>query len=179
MRRAIPALLAVLVAAVAAAGCGDSGSSSTVPSKAEYKTTYASLNTQINQLGAAISNALTKSAGKSNKEISKEFNDLADRVQETAKKVDDATPPADPAIEKQQAALVAGLNTAADDLAAIGKAAGKKDLKGAGAAAGKFARDNPLVAKPHIELNRIVLGIKPAPAKTGGGTPKTTTTTAP
>ena len=138
MRRALSALLAVVAAAVAVAGCGDSGSSNTVPSKAEYKQTYASLNSEINALGLAVGNAINKSNGKSNKAIAKEFNDLADRTRAAAKKIDDATPPADANIQKQQAALVAGLNTAADDLDAISKASAKKDFKAAGTAAGKL-----------------------------------------
>jgi hypothetical protein len=175
MRRALSALLAVVAAAVAVAGCGDSGSSTTVPSKAEYKATYASLNSDINALGVSISNAINKSSGKSNKAIAKEFNDLADRTHAAAKKVDDATPPDDATIQKQQAALVAGLNTAADDLAAIGKASEKKDLKAAGTAAGKFTRDNAGVANPHLQLNKIVLGLVPAPVKTTTKAPTTTT----
>lgn len=179
MRRAIPALLAVLVAAVAVVGCGGSDNSSTVPSKAEYKTTYASLNSEINALGLAVGKAIKNSSGKSNKAIAKEFNDLADRSRAAAKKVDDATPPADTNIRKQQAALVAGLNTAADDLDAISKAAAKKDFKAAGAAAGKLTRDNAGVANPRAQLNKIVLGIVPAPVKTTSTKAKTTTTTAP
>ena len=178
MRRALPALLAVLVAAVAVVGCGDSDSSSNVPSKAEYKQTYASLNKQIDALGAAVGAAVTGSGGKSNKALEKTFGDLADKTREAAQKVDDATPPDDAAIQKQQAALVKGLNVAADDLDAISTAAGKKDLKAAGTAAGKLTRDNAGVANPHRALNKLVLGIVPAPA-TGGGAPKTTTTTAP
>ena len=177
MRRALSALLAVFVAAVAVAGCGDSDSSSTVPSKAEYKATYAALDTDINALGLAVSNALNKSSGKSNKALEKTFGDLADKTRDLATKVDDATPPKDSAIQKQQAALVKGLNTAADDLDAISKAAGKKDLKGAGTAAGKLTRDNAGVAVPHAVLNKIVLGVVPAPVKTT--TKAATTTTAP
>ena len=178
MRRALSALLAVVVAAVAATGCGDSGSSTTVPSKAEYKQTYASLNSEINALGLAVGTAINKSSGKTNKAIAKEFGDLADRARAAAKKIDDATPPADANIKKQQAALVAGLNTAADDLDAISKASAKKDFKAAGTAAGKLTRDNAGVANPHAQLNKIVLGVVPAPVKT---TTKaaTTTTTAP
>ncbi len=176
MRRALSALLAVVVAAGAVAGCGDSGSSSTVPTKAEYKKTYAALNSDINALGLAISTAFNKSSGKSNKQIAKEFNDLADRTRATSKKIDGATPPADPAIQKQQALLVTGLKVAADDLQAIAKASGKKDLKAAGAAAGKFTRDNPGVANPHLQLNKIVLGLVPAPPKTTSTKAKTTTT---
>ena len=178
MRRALSALLAVLVAAVAAAGCGGSSTSNTVPSKAEYKQTYASLNTQINALGIAVGTAINKSTGKSNKAIATEFNDLADKSRALAKKIDDATPPDDAAIQKQQAALVAGLNTAADDLAAIGKASEKKDFKAAGTAAGKLTRDNAGVANPHAQLNKIVLGLVPAPVKTTTQA-TTTTTTAP
>ena len=177
MRRALSALLAVVAAAVAVAGCGDSGSSTTVPSKAEYKTTYASLNKQIDAVGLAVGTAINKSSGKSNKAIAKEFGDLADRARAAAKKVDDATPPADANIQKQQAALVKGLNTAADDLDAISKAAGKKDFKAAGTAAGKLTRDNAGVANPHAQLNKIVLGLVPAPVKTT--TKAATTTTAP
>ena len=80
MRRALSALLAVVAAAVAVAGCGDSGSSTTVPSKAEYKTTYASLNKQIDAVGLAVGTAINKSSGKTNKAIAKEFGDLADRA---------------------------------------------------------------------------------------------------
>jgi hypothetical protein len=177
MRRALPALLAVFVTAVAVVGCGDSGSSSTVPSKADYKATYASLNTDIDALGVAVGTAVNKSTGKSNKSLETTFGDLADRTRAAAKKVDDATPPADSAIQKQQTALVAGLNTAADDLDAISKAAGKKDLKAAGTAAGKLTRDNAGVAVPHAQLNKLVLGIVPAPVKTT--TKAATTTTAP
>jgi len=173
MRRALSALLAVVVAAVAVAGCGGSGSSNTVPSKAEYKQTYASLNSEINALGLAVGTAINKSSGKTNKAIAKEFGDLADRARAAAKKIDDATPPADANIKKQQAALVAGLNTAADDLDAISKASAKKDFK----AAGKLTRDNAGVANPHAQLNKIVLGVVPAPVKTT--TKPATTTTAP
>jgi hypothetical protein len=176
MRRALSALLAVVVAAFAVAGCGDSSSSNTVPSKAEYKQTYASLNKEIDTLGLAVGKAINNSSGKSNKAIAKEFNDLADQATALAKKIDDTTPPDDAAIRSAQAALVAGLNTAAGDLSAIGKASEKKDPKAAGAAAGKLTRDNAGVANPHAQLNKIVLGIVPAPVKTSGGSPKTTTT---
>jgi len=176
MRRALSALLAVVVAAFAVAGCGSSSNSNTVPSKAEYKQTYASLNTQINALGLAVGKAINNSTGKSNKAIAKEFNDLADQATAMAKKVDDATPPDDAAIKSAQTALVAGLNTAADDLSAIGKASAKKDFKAAGTAAGKLTRDNAGVANPHAQLNKIVLGIVPAPVKTTSTKAKTTTT---
>ena len=176
MRRALPALLAVLVAAGAVVGCGDSGSSSTVPTKAEYKTTYSSLSNELSSLGQAVGKAINGSAGKSNKAIASEFNDLADKSRAMAKKIDDATPPDDAAIQKQQAALVSGLNTAADDLDAIGNAAGKKDFKAAGTAAGKLTRDNALVSNPHAQLNKIVLGIVPKKPTT---TKTSTATTAP
>lgn len=179
MRRALPALLAVVVAAVAVAGCGDSGSSSTVPTKAEYKQTFAALHDQIDTLGVAIGKAVNGSAGKSDKAIQKEFNDLADQTHALAQKLDDATPPDDATIKKQQQALVAGLNTAADDLDAIGNAAGKKDFKAAGTAAGKLTRDNVLVSAPHTQLNKIVLGIVPKKPKATTTTKASTTTTAP
>ena len=168
---------ALLIALAGLAGCGGSSNSNTVPSKAEYKQTYASLNSNINALGLAVGTAINKSSGKSNKDIAKEFADLADRARAAAKKVDDATPPADANIQKQQAALVAGLNTAADDLDAISKASEKKDFKAAGTAAGKLTRDNAGVATPHAQLNKIVLGLVPAPVKTT--TKAATTTTAP
>ena len=177
MRRALSALLAVVVAAVVAAGCGGSSNSNTVPSKAEYKQTYASLNTQIDTLGVAVGKAINSSNGKSNKAIAKEFNDLADQTRALAKKFDNATPPNDAKIKSAQAALVSGLNTAADDLSAISKASDKKDFKAAGTAAGKLTRDNAGVANPHAQLNKIVLGIVPAPVKTT--TKAATTTTAP
>jgi len=179
MRRALPALLAVVVAALAVVGCGDSGSSSTVPTKAEYKQTFASLHSQIDTLGVAIGKAVNGSTGKSNKAIQKEFNDLADKTHALAQKIDDATPPADSTIAKQQAALVSGLNTVADDLDAIGNAAGKKDFKAAGTAAGKLTRDNALVANPHAQLNRIVLGIVPKKRPATTTTKASSTTTAP
>ena len=69
------------------------------------------------------------------------------------------------------------MGTAADDLDAISKGASKKDPRAAGTAAGKLTRDNAGVATPHAQLNKIVLGIVPAPVKTT--TKAATTTTAP
>jgi hypothetical protein len=162
MRRALIALLAVLVAALAVSGCGGSSKSNKVPTKAEYTQEFTPINAQIadlgKQVGAAVTGTSTK--GKSNKDIAKIFNDLADQVRSVAKKLDGTKPPAIPTIQTQQAALVAGLNTSADDLAAIGEAAGKKDLKAAGTAAVKLTKASPNVGKPRVAIDKE-LGIKP------------------
>ncbi len=179
MRRALPALLAVVVAAIAVVGCGGSGNSSTVPSKAEYKKTYASINSEINALGLAVGNAINKSSGKSNKAIAKEFNDLADRTRATANKVDDATPPADTNIQKQQAALVAGLNTAADDLDAIGKAAGQEGPQGRRHCRRQVHARQRRRREPARRAEQDRARDRPRPGEDHGAPAKTTTTTAP
>lgn len=171
MRRAISVLLILAVAALAVTGCGSGGDSSTTPSQAEYKQTYQALSKELTAVGTSVGDAMNQSAGKSNKQLETTFADLADRTRALAKKIGDTTPPANPKVKAAQEKLAAGLNTAADDLEAISTAAGKKNLRAAGTAAGKLARDNSAVSTPHRDLDLIVLGIKPAAA------PKQSTTT--
>ena len=168
MRRATPALLIAIAAAFALASCGGDDEPAT-PTKAEYKQTYTALSKELAIVGAAVGEAVAKSAGKSNKQLEKTFNTVAEQTRDIAGKFENATPPADPTVRTQQAKLVAGLNLAADDLEAISKAAGKKDLKAAGEAAAKLTRDNTAVSTPRVALEKA-LGIpQPKP-------PVTTTT---
>lgn len=173
MRRATFVLLAVLVAAIAVVGCGDSDSS-TVPTQAEYKQQFTAVSEQLSAVGAGVRTAVNASGGRSNKALEKTFAELADRTRAVASKIDDLTPPDDPTIKKNQAALVDGLNVAADNLEAISKAAGKKDLKAAGLAAAKLSRDDALVSGPRIALNKAVFGSAGGLPASAGGTPTTT-----
>lgn len=169
MRRATSALLIAIVAAFAVAACGGSDDSPP-PTKAEYKQTYTALSKELTATGTAVGDALNGTSGKTNKQIAKSFSEVADRVRAVATTFGDANPPDDAAVKTNRAKLVAGLNTVADDLDAISKAAGKNDLKAAGAAAVKLNKDEVLITRPKAALDKA-LGIpQPKP-------PTTTTTT--
>lgn len=158
MRRATLMLLAVLVAALAVAGCGD-GKNDTVPTKAEYKQDYAPISKEIAAIGVDVGAAINGASGKSDKQLSKTFGDLGDRTSKAADELDALTPPANPAIKTGHATLVKGLNASADTLEAISKAAEKNDLKAAGAAAAKLTGDAALIRVPRLALNKA-LGVK-------------------
>jgi len=170
MRRAILALLIALCAGLALAACGGDDSGGT-PTTAEYKATWTKLAEQLNQAGMAVSDAVSGKAGTTKDKLEKAFSTAADKTRDVADEVEDATPPDDPKIKDAQKDLVDALNKAADNLDDIGEAAGKGDLKAAGAAAAKLNEHNAAVTRPRAEIEKALGIAQPAPATT-----KTTTT---
>lgn len=170
MRRAILALLIALCAGFALTACGGDDSGGT-PTTAEYKATWTQLAEHLNEAGMAVSDAVSGKAGTTKEKLEKAFSTAADKTRDVADEIEDATPPDDPKIKAAQEKLVDALNDAAENLDEIGEAAGKNDLKAAGAAAAKLNERNAAVSGPRAEIEKA-LGIKqPAPATT-----QTTTT---
>lgn len=170
MRRAISVLLIAVVAAFTLAACGGSDDP-TPPTKAEYKQEYTALIKELATVSVAVRTAVNGSAGKSNKQLEKSFADVSDKTQAVADKFERLTPPDDSVIQAAHEKLTRGLSGFADNLAAISTAAGKNDLKAAGAAAAKLRAADEAVGRPKAALDSA-LGIKPPTQTTATTTTK-------
>lgn len=151
MRRALSALLIVVVAAFAMAGCGG-GDSAKPTSKADYKKTYAPLSVEIRGLGVVAGTALQNAKGQTSAAVASTFAALGKQADSIAKKLDAAAPPEDATLRKHHDALVAGLKEQAADLKAISAAVKKGDKTATNAAVKKLVADAKSVSEPQAAL---------------------------
>ena len=121
MRRAL--LLALLLIATAAIGCGES-------KEEKFDKEFRSLNGKIVSLGEDVGRATQGASSKSNVQIEREFGGLARRTGALQQDVDELEPPNDQ-LEQQQADLVEAMGDAQDAIEGIEKAADENDAQGA------------------------------------------------
>ena len=117
MRRPLPALAAVVAAALLAAGCGSSGPSATET----YKTAFSPINSEVIGTGTAVGQAVTSASTKTNARIGVDFARLSDRAAALAGQLVRLKPPEDVAADHKL--LVSALRKEAGSLNRIAEAA--------------------------------------------------------
>lgn len=134
MRRLLP--LAVLLVAVAAAGCG----SSDAPSADDAKSAYQSVRTQISGLGSSIGTAIEGAGRSTDSQLSETFSSLKERGRSAVARLDDVKVP--DSLDDERQALRDALSKGTDDLADIATAAKASDAAAARTAAQQLVSDS-------------------------------------
>jgi hypothetical protein len=150
---------AVAVAAsVAVAGCGSSKSSSSA-SKVDFKTGFATSQTEFRELGTDIAKDITGAGSKTDAQLAKEFDGLATRAGQQASQLAALDAPA--TYGKRVTRLVAGFHAIKGDLSKISTAATDHDASGAEGATRALLTDAATIKTADTSLSKD-LGLPPA-----------------
>src|SRR5918995_268585 len=105
----------ILVPALAVAACGESEDN-------DFREGYNTAVKPLSELNSGIGSSINGAEGQSNAAIRKEFQNLADKAQETRDNLSELDPPDD--AKQEFDALLAALDDGTADLNAVAKAAG-------------------------------------------------------
>jgi hypothetical protein len=144
---ALATLLAVFSLALAA--CGESDNEA-------FKEDYNAAVKPLSELNADIGNSIGGAAGKSNDDIADEFDQLAQKAQETRANLADLEPPED--AKNAFDDLVAALQQGTDDLRAVAEAAKEGDPTAAGKASQDLVESGQEIQKAETALQEAVDG---------------------
>ena len=139
----------ILVPALAVAGCGESEDN-------DFREGYNAAVKPLSELGSGIGSSINGAGGKSNAAIEKEFQNLADKAQETRDNLAELDPPDD--AKEELDALLAALREATDDLKQVAKAAGDNDPAKAAQAAQELVTSGTKIQEAETELQQAVDG---------------------
>ena len=143
----LPLILVTLLAiALLAAGCGDSGPSTTDT----YKAAFAPLNAEIISTGNSVAQAVQTAKTKTDSAIAVDFTRLSDSAAALAGQLVRLAPPKD--LEADNAALVTGLRQMAGKLNRIGDAAVQGDAAAARAATISMLQASAAIRDPRRRI---------------------------
>jgi hypothetical protein len=154
-----------LAAAIAAAGCGSSGKSSTT-SQVSFKSGFATSQQDFRRLGTDIAKDITGAGNKTDAAIATEFGKLATRARQQADQLAALHAPARD--RKQVASLISGFHAVRADLANIATAATHHNASNAQAATRELLRDAATIKTADNALSKS-LGL-PAPGASSTST---------
>jgi hypothetical protein len=145
-------------AAMAAAGCGSSHSSSTT-SQVTFKSGFATTQRDFRQLGTQIAKDITGAGKKTDAALAVEFTKLANRAEQQATQLSGLHVPA--RYKKQVASMISGFHAVKADLSNISTAATNHNASNAEAATRELLHDAATIKAADEALSRA-LGL-PAP----------------
>jgi hypothetical protein len=132
MRRNVLPCLA-LVAALLAAGCGQSA-------KDKYISSYKPINRDLIRVVDRMATAVNSAGGKSNAQLSTQFGGFQTQLKGIRKRVEGLDTPDD--LKDESRALSVAIGTVEGDVGDIATAARKSDAQGAAAATVRLSRDS-------------------------------------
>jgi hypothetical protein len=151
MTRTRLAAIVILACAVSlpVAACGES-------EETEFKEDYNAAVKPLSELNSDIGSSIDGAAGRSNDAIAKEFDQLADKAQETRDNLAALEPPegAEESFDK----LLAALGQGTDDLRAVAQAAKDGDPAAARQASEALVSSGKAIQKAETELQEAVDG---------------------
>jgi hypothetical protein len=167
LRRVInPRLACALVlAGIAAAGCGSSHTSTT-SSQVGFKTGFATSQKEFRQLGSDIAKDITGAGNKTDAALATEFGTLAKRADQQATQLAALRAPAK--FKQQVARMVAGFHAVKGDLSKISAAAVHHDARSAEAATRALLTHAATVKTADVALSKA-LGL-PVPSASNSST---------
>jgi hypothetical protein len=148
MKREAGAVALLCAAAVGAAGCGGGNDSN------DFRRSYNEVIKQYTSLPVEIGSAVRGATAKSDKELEKQFADLADRLSDEVSKLKKLDPPDD--AKDEYDAFVTGLGKVDDDLRAISGAARVHSSSRAERGARALVRHSKDVSKDEDALKKAV-----------------------
>jgi hypothetical protein len=148
MKREAGAVALLWPLAVAAAGCGSGGDSN------DFRTSYNEIARKYSSLPVEVGTAVRGASAKSDRELERQFADLADRLSDQVAKLKKLDPPDDARDEYH--AFVAELGKVDDDLRAISDAAKAHSRKRAEKGARALVSDSKDVSQAEDALKRAV-----------------------